>query len=244
MITAIPHNYSTRADSSVDCSFGNILFVIAGIIGIATKNRYSYGFHPWANQEFFVNKLPEIENKPLRLFQNPITFKGYDVGFAGFNIPDNVCINGYFGSGKYFEHCKGLIRYYFTMKDLCEPYKDCILIHCRNYKKETTNILSLERSYYIEALKKFPSKKVVVITDNIAKAKDIIKEDFEYVSNTPIIDFYLLTKAEYLIMGNSTFSWWGAWLSGAKTIAPLKWYAGHFENCPTKDLYCDEWEII
>jgi len=244
MITSVPHNYYKRADSKADCSFGNVLFTIAGIIGVATKNRYSYGFYPWVNQEYFVNKLPEVGNAHFDNFQNPITFQGFDVGFCGFDIPDNVKINGYFGSEKYFEHCKNLIRYYFTMKDLCGCYKDCIIIHCRNYNDDCAGIQPLPRKYYLDALKKMPDKKVIVITDNIDKAKATIKKDFIYVSNTPIIDFYLLTKAEYLIMGNSTFSWWGAWLSNAKTVAPANWYSGIFKDCPTKDLYCKEWEVI
>ena len=244
MITSVPHGYFTRADAMTDCSLGNVLFTIAGVIGVAVKNNYSYGFYGWPNQKFFRNPLPGVGNEVLKPFQNPINYKGYDVGFCGFDIPDRIKVNGYFGSEKYFKHCEGLIRYYFTMKDLCAPYKDCIIIHCRNYGENVVGIQPLTKDYYMKALTKMPDKKVVVITDNINKAKKTIGENFEYVSNTPIIDFYLLTRADYLIMGNSTFSWWGAWLSGAKTIAPLNWYSGEFADCPTKDLYCKEWELI
>lgn len=245
MITIVPHNYNRRADLKLDCSFGNVLFSIAGAIGIAAKNRYSYGFYPWVNQEFFINPLPGIENgKFERELERINTYKGFDIGFLGFNFPDNSKLSGYFGSEKYFEHCKGLIRYYFTMKDLCKPYKDCILVHYRNYKDTATNMLKLDREYYLNSLKRMPNKRIIVITDSIEVAKKTIGEDFEYISNTPIIDFYLLAKAEYLVMSNSTFSWWGAWLSGAKTIAPLNWYEGDWKDCPTKDLYCEGWELI
>ena len=244
MITSVPHNYYKRADFKADCSFGNVLFTMAGIIGVATKNRYSYGFYPWVNQEFFVNSLPGVGNNVFNDIQNSKNYKGFDIGFRGFDLPDNSKIDGYFGSEKYFEHCKNLIRYYFTMKDLCEPYKDCIIIHYRNYKKDIGNMNLLGKNYYIRALKKLPSKKVVVVTDSVKDAMNMLKEDFIYVSNNPIIDFYLLTKADYLVMANSTFSWWGAWLSGAKTVAPINWYAGSFKDCPTKDLYCAGWELV
>ena len=244
MITTVPHNYNTRADSKADCSFGNVLFSIAGTIGIAAKNRYPYGFYNWANQDFFVNKLPKIDVTNFIPYQIPINYKGYDIGFQGFDVPNNVRIMGYLGSWKYFEHCEGLIRYYFTMKELCKPYKDCIIVHCRNYSLKTTVMPRLSREYYLSALKRMPDKKVMVITDNIKEARKTLGEDFEYVSNTPIVDFYLMTRADYLVMSNSTFSWWGAWLSRAKTIAPLNWYGGEFKDCSTKDLYCNNWELI
>lgn len=243
MITAVPHNYYTYAGTKSDCSFGNILFVIAGVIGVATKNKYAFGFYPWVNQSFFAYPIPVIaKTRQYKIYQLPINYKGFDIGFRGFNIPDNVQINGYFGSEKYFEHCKPLIRKYFTMRPLC-PYKeDVIIVHCRNY--ETPNMTTLGRDYYVNAVKQFPKKPVVVITDDIVKARERIGEDWEYISNTPIIDFYLMTKAKYFVMANSTYSWWAAWLSQAETIAPKQWYASEFSDCPTDDLYCKGWTIL
>ena len=241
MITSIPHNYFFKADEPKDCSLGNILFVIAGVIGVAQKNGYVFGFEPWVNQEYFVNPLPVVDKRGLKKFDLPKTYQGYDIGFTGFNVPDDSIINGYFGSEKYWKHCEGLVRYYLTMKDLCKPIKDTVLIHFRNNGLEAWN--RLDNTYYNEALKHFPDKKVVVVTHNIQSAKEYLKLDCEYISNTPIIDFYLLSHADYMIMGNSSFSWMGAYLSGAKTVAPKVWYnpKGSFYDCPTEDNYCDNW---
>jgi hypothetical protein len=245
MISAQPHNYYKLADQPVDSSLGNVLFVIAGIIGIANKKRYSFAFPEWPNNRFFKYRLPVVrDTRKLKSFCIPKNYKGFDIGFMGFDyIPDNAMIDGYLGSEKYFEHCKPSIRTLLTMKDLCRPLDDCIIMHYRDYSKYP-EFFNLKKDYYMKALKKFPDKKVVVITDNIEKAKKEFREDFEYVSNSPIVDFYLLTKAKYLIMANSTFSWWGAWLSQAQTVAPLNWYAESWSDCPKKDLYCKEWEII
>jgi hypothetical protein len=241
MITSIPHNYYTKADQPRDCSLGNILFVISGIIGIATKKGYSFGFPQWVNQEYFVNPLPRVDMRGLNKFSLPITYQGYDIGFTGFDVPDNSIIAGYFGSEKYWEDCEGLVRYYLTMKDLCEPYKDCVLMHHRSYGVNTWE--ALDDRYYNEALKHFPGKRVIVVTSNVEKAKNTIKIDCEYVSNSPIIDFYLLSHTDYLVMANSSFSWMAAYLSRAKTVAPKIWYNpnGPFYDCPTESLYCDNW---
>lgn len=245
MITAVPHNYFTKADSPRDCSLGNIFFVIAGIIGVAIKKNYQWGFPKWVNQQYFVNPLPVITDhqiQRLNRFQLPQTYQGFDIGFTGFNIPDNSLINGYFGSIKYWEHCEPLVKHYLTMKDIAEPYEDCILMHYRNNKLEAW--YHLDDKYYKEALKQFPDKRVVVITDNIEAAKEAIKLDCEYVSNSPIVDFYLLSHTKYLIMANSSNSFMAAYLSGAKTVAPKNFYAGSFWDCPTESNYLPEWIII
>lgn len=238
MITFREEWFSNRpkADRRGDNTFGNILFFIASTIGIAIKNGYTYGFPKWNNQEYFINPLPTIQPGEYKYIEIP------EGNFYGFNIPDNTSIFGYMQSEKYFSHCKDLIRYYFTLKDQGEtPYKDCILIHCRNYAPEhlAMGFNNMDRDYYLNALKYFPSKKVIVITDNLQNAKNTIKEDFEYVSNNPIKDFYLLTKAEYIIGSNSTFSWWGAWLSKAKAVFPANW----FPELPVKtdDVNCENW---
>lgn len=247
MITAQPHNYFKSASSSCDCSLGNILFVIAGVIGIATKNNYKYGFNQWVNQKYFVNKLPIITNTKFDNFKIYQNYNGFDVGFNGFDIPDNVRIEGYLGSRKYFEHCEDTIRKQFIMKDdFCDnPFDNCILIHYRDYGKNEAMVL-LDESYYKNALKKFPKKRVVVVTDNIDVAYKNTKIRGEYTSNSPIIDFYLLSHAKYLIGSNSTFSWWAAYLSKAKTVMPSKYFTGSFSDCPVnlKDFYCDKWVML
>lgn len=243
MISATPHNYENKADQPVDCSFGNVLFTLAGVIGTAIKNGYSFGFSKWVNQEFFSNPLPRADVSQLKPYALNQNYKGFDVGFHGFDIPDNRMISGYFGSWKYFEHCEDSIRMYFTMKQLCNPIKDTIMVHYRDYKGNP-NMSALGRQYYEKAISMFPDRRVIVVTDNIEKAFKVLGDNYEYTSNTPILDFYLLTQADYLVMSNSTFSWWGAWLSRAKTVAPLDWYQGEFKDCPTKDLYYKGWNLI
>jgi len=232
-------NNRPKADQRGDNTFGNILFFIASTIGIAVKNGYSYGFPVWNNQEYFVNPLPPVLNQHFNYIDIP------EGNFLGFNIPDNSSIWGYMQSERYFEHCPDLIRHYFTLKDRGEsPYKDCIMIHCRNYAPQylAMGFNNMTRDYFMAALKHFPDRRVIVITDDLQKAKDTIKEDFEYVSSTPIDDFYTLTKAEYIIGSNSTFSWWGAWLSKAKAVFPANWFPGL--PVKTDDVNCKYWTVI
>lgn len=219
------------ADRPCDCGLGNMMYFIAGVIGIATKNGYDYAFFPWKDQKWFKNPLPQTDIEPPQYM--------IPWGFNGFNVPDNVSIYGYMQSFKYIEHCEDLIRYYFEFKEqFAEPYKDCILMHYRAY--DAPFMYKLGSTYYHKALKKLPDRRVVVVTDNIERARSVIKGNFEFISNSPIVDFYLLSNADYLVISNSTFSTWAAFLSRAITVAPWRWMAiGEMQSA--KDIYMKEW---
>ena len=76
--------------------------------------------------------------------------------------------------------------------------------------------------------------------------KDLGRHVMMYGSNDKFLDMCLMTKCEYHIIANSSFSWWGAWLANSKkTIAPKLWF-GSSPNMPKNwnDVYSDEWEVI
>ena len=228
-------NNRQKADQRGDNTFGNILFFIASTIGIAVYNGYKYGFPRWNNAEYFENELPMVEPSDYKFVDIP------EGDFYGFNVPDNSSLWGYMQSEKYFAHCSDLIRHYFKLKPVCEPFKDCVLLHYRCYAPEylAMGFNNLGKDYYMRALKHMPDKRRIVVTDNAEIAYKALGDDFEYTSNTPIQDFSILCGAENLIIGNSTFSWWGAWLSNAHTVAPANW----FPTLPisTKDVVPDRW---
>jgi hypothetical protein len=204
-----------RADQRGDTGIGNLMYFIAGTIGIALKNGYEYGFPEWVLTPYLKNDLP--------LFNDPgLPEVVLDWGFHGFDYPDNVSLCGQMQSPKFFNHCIDLIRYHFELKDITEPIKDAIVMHYRNYSYPYFH--NLTKDYYLRALQKLPDRRVVVITDDIEAARKVLGNEFEYQSNTPIMDFYLGVKADYLVIANSSFSCWWSYLSGVKTIAPYRWY--------------------
>ena len=56
----------------------------------------------------------------------------------------------------------------------------------------------------------------------------------------------LMTMCNGHITANSSFSWWGAWLSDSKKIiAPSGWFKGsNNEHLDTKDIVPEDWEIV
>src|SRR6187399_2521551 len=103
--------------------FGNQLFTIAGVIGIADKNGQPFGFPEWYNRDnalfggevtkfsdVFVNPLPDDRGLNYQEY-------GYFWGYRDVILPDgNWSINAHLQSPKFFEHSIDKVRHYFTMK--------------------------------------------------------------------------------------------------------------------------------
>jgi hypothetical protein len=223
-----------RVDQKGDTGLGNLLFFIAGTIGIAKKNGYDYSFPRFCATDYLVN--------PLSLYDDSLTEEiTIPWGFNSFDFPDNKIYTGQLQSERYFEHCKDLIYHYFTLRPIVEPLKDTIVMHYRNYQHPYFHNLKL--AYYLKALKHLPDRPVVVITDNLEAAYKELGSRFEYVSSTPIEDFYLGCNADYVVMANSSFSWWWAWfckMRGGTAVAPWRWFTDECKQ-ETKDIYCKEW---
>ena len=237
MLTAVNMGQYVKADSNICSGLGNKMFIIASTIGIAIKNGFGFGFD-WENQEYFINPLPELEHKQYKLLHIPW-------GYHDIMCSDDTILSGYIQSEKYFIHCADLIRHYFEMKPICEKLDNTVGLHFRAYSVEGLEGVHPEqtREYYLEALKHFEGLTPVVFTDNIKRAKEVIGLDCEYVSNSPIEDFYQLKNCDGVIMSNSSFSWWAGWLGG-RTVAPSNWFTGRKALLDTKDLYADKFIII
>ena len=57
----------------------------------------------------------------------------------------------------------------------------------------------------------------------------------------------MMTQCSDFIIGNSTYSWWGAWLCNNPdkiVIYPDKWFGPNNQNNSTKDLFPKEWRLI
>lgn len=120
---------------------------------------------------------------------------------------------------------------------ILEKIKSCnsCSIHYRTYEEEAGNEKISLYSYYKKSIDLMisicPTTTFFIFSDNIDIAKQQLSNlDFnaKYIDikgakgNTQsFIDFYLMYSCERSIIGNSTFSWWAAWLSDSKyVIAP------------------------
>lgn len=169
--------------------------------------------------------------------------------------------NGYFQSEKYFIKHKGVVKdLFYPPNDFIEsvnneiPFiKDKIVlaINVRRgdylFKPGGHPVITME--YINEALKHLPKyDHVIVMSDDIEWCKEnIILPNVYY--NEKYWDhegLWLLSLCHHFIISNSTFSWWGAYLSRNENkvvVSPDTWFGPEI-TVNTNDIYCDNWVKI
>jgi len=195
--------------------------------------------------------------------------KDYSFDENVFSLDDTYLI-GYFQTEKYFEDIKDEIKDCFVFrKDLItEDNKllaetiinnpNSVSIHVRRgdyLQPGAADVFGgvCTDSYYASAIKyqleKFPDSKFYLFTNDLVWADfftkqhpeadiTIIRANTEY---TGYLDMYLMTLCKHHIVANSSFSWWGAYLSKEEglTIAPKGWFNnGHCKDIHTTNMIC------
>lgn len=248
---------------------GNQMFQYATLYSIAKTRGYEFGVpmqrkseNPYQNfclNECFLNLSAKDSSNTIPIHRAQEREFTYNAGIFG--IPDSTDIVGYFQSEKYFVDYKPHILKEFTFKDeIYEKSLDIrnitkepvISVHLRmgDYKNLVGKhpICSLE--YYQKALDHLPNDLLIIaFSDEPNEAKklfDSIGRKYFIPENDQYHDMCLMTLCNYHVIANSSFSWWGSWLSESKkTIAPSEWF-GDSPEMPKNwsDIYCDGWCII
>jgi hypothetical protein len=176
------------------------------------------------------------------------------------NCPDWVDIRGYFQSEKYFKHIRDELLEDFEFRDeILEPakktisyWKNPIALHIRrtDYITNPDHIV-LDLDYYEKALKEFDSNSEVLIFSDDPQwcmSQKLFDDDRFMVSETmnSYMDLCLMTLCSGHIIANSSYSWWGAWLSENRSVvAPSGWFSGsQNEHLNTVDLIPEDWMVI
>lgn len=240
---------------------GNQMFQYASLRGIANKNNLHWIIPP--KEYFGLNyslrssiydcfELYGLSEENIGISDKP-TFveKFYHFDEILFNLcPDNINLQGYFQSEKYFKDISEEIRKDFTFKDkfkldLEYPYAS---LHVRRTDYLLSNHQNnLTDNYYSKAIFMLPEDiKIIVMSDDIewCREQEIFSDErFIFSMNNSYTDLYLMSKAKYIIMANSSFSWWGAWLNeeAEKVICPSRWLGSELEHEDTKDLFLKNW---
>ena len=186
------------------------------------------------------------------------------------DLPDNVYLDGYWQSEKYFSDISEVIRNDFLIQTnpsqinqkILDSIEECnsVSIHIRrgdyvtNPKTRRIHYIC-DEEYYRKSINQIHEKVknpyFFVFSDDIDWAKHNI------TSESPIIfishnsgtksyeDLRLMIHCKHHIIANSSFSWWGAWLGEHKeqlVIAPGRWY--NSKKCNYFDRLPSDWTLI
>ena len=178
------------------------------------------------------------------------------------SCPDNIDLYGYYQSPKYFEHIKDEIKSDFTFSKEVEAIctemfetvhsdQKVISVHLRRTDYTVNNNHPLQpMSYYEDALKLFDKNvQILVFSDDPhwCQEQELFADDSIMISegNDADIDLCLMTKCDYHIIANSSFSWWGAWLGDSeKVVAPSNWFADSCASKSVKDMEFSDWTWV
>lgn len=175
------------------------------------------------NPDFFTGRLGN------RLFQTAFLYAQIKKGA----IPD-----WYLQDPKYFEGYEDDIKKLFSEGI---GYLSQVGVHVRRgsnpinpaepkYSENSFYVNLGETDYYDRAMALFPNENFLIFSDDPEWCKEKFQGNNIQVMDmgNDIIDFNLLASCKHIIMANSSFSWWAAYLCpnlSKKIIAPAKWYA-------------------
>jgi len=111
-----------------------------------------------------------------------------------------------------------------------------------NYSDNPFYVDLMQTRYYEHAMALFSNVDFLVFSDDIkwCKKQEIFKKCEFLEGNDELEDFNTMSNCSAHIIANSSFSWWAAFLSGNKTVAPRDYYSDKVER--TK--YPKEWIIV
>jgi len=235
---------------------------------VATKDELSN----FQNKHALALKCDRIVNY-LKMPFSQVLITEKDFGFDQriLRLKDDKYLIGYWQSEKYFSDISSIIRKNFSFKTkpnqinakLIEQMmsEEAVSIHVRRgdyVQNSVTNSYhgTCDLHYYHNAVsilqKRFKNLTFYVFSDDSAWVKDNLKINAAkvyYVDHNPpdkgFEDLRLMMNCKHFIIANSSFSWWGAWLSSYEKkniIAPKQWFKNTSLN--TKDLIPYSWEII
>jgi hypothetical protein len=193
--------------------------------------------------------------------------KAYHFDSAILNLGNNTYLEGWWQSYKYFENISDIIREDFILKNklsidiqnLLEVIKkeNSLCIHVRRGDYVGNSYYDvLGEEYYTKAIERVKSlttiDKIYVFSDDIKWCEENMSFDKpsmfvgeEYKGEKDGGHIVLMSACRNFIISNSSFSWWGAWLSNYKdkiVIAPKQWFVD--EKINSEDLIPKEWVRI
>ena len=185
-------------------------------------------------------------------------------------INEVVFLEGYWQSERYFKDIRSVLISDFALdvdlpiaclhlgKTIINSEAVCLHIRRGDFITERSSLkvytqCSLE--YYRAAVsiiaKEAKNPHIFIFSDDPNWVRDHVS--FAYPSTVvdingqdrPWLDMWLMSKCKYFVIANSTFSWWGAWLSEAENkivVAPKNWFLR--SDIDTSDLIPSDWILI
>jgi hypothetical protein len=183
-------------------------------------------------------------------------------------LTDQTFFMGYFQSFNFFRKSEEDIRRLFELK---HRYRKLFLKSKKDHLRHKYIAVHVRRTDYIEweleglgeknytlplqyyhdcfsKIGDIEEYKIIFLSDDIPFVKEHFGQmkNCTFESNTAVIDFQLLQHASILIMSNSSFAWWAAFLSEKeqRVFAPAHWIGFKVRKEFPAEIILPGWEIV
>ena len=194
--------------------------------------------------------------------------KGFDPGYL--QLEKFTRLNGYFQSPRYFEGHEDAVRRWYRMssdesadtdrrwREIGIDPSEAVAVHVRlgDYREQPPFGVNedggwiLPRRYYQQALEVVgPGRPIALFSDEPDLAEAYLGRRADYVSRSgdARVDFCMMSSCAHMIVANSTFSWWAAWLNvnaSALIVAP-EFFVGRSAGVWfPKDIRVEGWQYV
>jgi len=209
---------------------GNQCFQRAAALAHAIENGFEYVQPEHAQGVFHEYHEPDFKYSPI-----PPT--------------DDLRLCGFFQSEKYFAGHREAVTNLLGIGKIFFPGACAVHVRRGDYVNNP-HYAQLGLRYYQKAMASLPEyEQYVFFSDDVQYCTELfgyMKDRAIFIKdNSPESDMAAIAGCDAVIMANSSFSWWGAWLSGHdNVVAPSEWFAGPSLRHDTCDLIPDRWKRI
>jgi len=186
-----------------------------------------------------------------------------------FDVSEDCYLEGYWQTEKYFKDIEDVIRKEFTVKTPVQGKDAEVLSKIRNGNAISMHIRrgdyasdASTNDYFGTFSPEYYKKALSIIAEKVADPKIFVfSDDHEWVKKNILLpypttyvdhngteknyeDMRLMNACEHFVISNSSFSWWGAWLSKNPdkiVVGPQKWFNNVKKTVDTKDIMPEEW---
>jgi hypothetical protein len=244
-------------DLAYDGRLGNQLWRIASTLGIAASRNDDARLGEWTYRPYF--------SVPDRYFE---WTDGVDAATIAQHIAPRH--RPWLQDAGLWLPIEDRVRAYFAPSDLARDQlhdrygallalPDTIAVHVRrgNYLNAPHLFPVCGPDYYRKALDLLPEGNVIVFSDdprwcaeNLSwmRPREVVgftvteRLETHVDGNPDYLDLFLMTHCDHHVIANSSFSWWGAFLSGNRApIHPARWYGPGFPDLDASLMFVPGW---